>query len=220
MKIIGGWGSGNVWCVTNVLFKSNSYFCEVGIGGCILIDPGMDQSLIEDALRLKNLTPLAIFCTHGHFDHIASASFFQKKYDCNVYVSKDDNRIIKSSNFLLAALRVPQKIQLPVATFVENEMVIEVEGVKIKFLPAPGHTPGSCIIELGRIWFTGDTIYSYGIGLSSFPGEDPMVLRSTILKYWDGLSDDRLICPGHGKSGVGSSIRNLNKPLLNFLQKT
>ena len=55
-------------------------------------------------------------------------------------------------------------------------------------LGAPGHTPGSCLIALGSALFTGDTIYTRGVGLSHLPGEQPETLRQSILAAWPLLT--------------------------------
>ena len=36
---------------------------------CAIIDPGADANSILDYIELNGLTPVAVFLTHGHFDH-------------------------------------------------------------------------------------------------------------------------------------------------------
>lgn len=36
----------------------------------LIIDPGFHDTKIDRFIEVKNLRPLAIFLTHGHFDHI------------------------------------------------------------------------------------------------------------------------------------------------------
>jgi glyoxylase-like metal-dependent hydrolase (beta-lactamase superfamily II) len=217
-SVVGNWGAGNVWRVTSGEFSSNAYFCEAHLeGGGILIDAGLDGLTIDAELSEHGLRPNAVFCTHGHFDHTGSASHFQKKYGCHVFVPKADEKLMRASNFLLMAMKINQKVVVPDATLVEGDFVIDITGTLLRYLPAPGHTPGSCIIEFGSAWFTGDTLYARGVGLSHLPGENHAVLKQTILGYWSDLTSERTIFPGHGNSTNGLSLRTGNKALLDFL---
>lgn len=217
-SVVGNWGGGRVWRVTSGEFSSNSYFCEVQEdGGGFLIDTGLDGEAIDTALQEHGLHPLAVYCTHGHFDHVGSASYFQKKYSCKVFVPKADEKVMKSCNFMLMAMKINCRVTLPDATMVVSDYATNIAGKPLRYLPAPGHTPGSCIIEFGSAWFTGDTIYSRGVGLSSLPGEDHGVLKQTILRYWSTLTREITIYPGHGSVADGLSVRTGNTPLLNFL---
>jgi len=217
-SVVGNWGGGDVWCVTSGAFSSNAYFCEAQVeGGGILIDAGLDGLTIDAELSERGLRPNAVFCTHGHFDHIGSASLFQKKYGCQVVVPKADNKLMKSSNFMLMAMKFKHKVVLPDATLVEPDHVADIAGTSLRFMPAPGHTPGSCIIEFGGAWFTGDTLYARGIGLSHLPGEDQALLKQTLRRYWDDLTPERTIYPGHGNTANGLLVRTGNAELLDFL---
>jgi glyoxylase-like metal-dependent hydrolase (beta-lactamase superfamily II) len=132
-------------------------------------------------------------------------------------MNKADARTLKASNFLLMAFKIPQKIKIPEITYLENQSIIGINGVDLTFIPVPGHTPGSCILQFGSAWFTGDTIYSQGVGLSSLPGEDAKKLKQSILEIWDQLLEDRNIFPGHGNPASSISIRKNNQALLRFL---
>ena len=216
--VVGNWGGGKVWRVTSGAIQSNAYFCEANVpGGGILIDAGLDGPAIDSQMAEHGLRPHQVFCTHGHFDHAGSAAYFQKKYGCPVFMHAADARTLKSSNFLLMVLKIPLKIEQPIVTYINDQFSIDINGQPLKYLSAPGHTPGSCVIEFGTTWFTGDTVYSRGVGLSSMPGEDSQLLRESILHLWDGIKAGRLICPGHGESMDGAAVRVENRALLKFL---
>lgn len=219
VTLAGNWGGGSVWRVTSGNFPSNAYFCEANVpGGCILIDAGLDGPAIDAAMVERGLRPYQVFCTHGHFDHAGSTAYFQEKYGCQVFMHKADTRTLKASNFLLMAFKIPQKIEIPEITYVEKQLVIDVCGHNLTYLPAPGHTPGSCVVQFGSAWFTGDTIYSQGVGLSSLPGEDAKKLKQSIIGLWDRLLEDLTIFPGHGNAASSTSIRSENRALLKFLE--
>jgi hydroxyacylglutathione hydrolase len=217
--LVGNWGGGSIWRVTSGIFQSNAYFCEADVpGGCILIDAGLDGPAIDAAMTERGLRPHQVFCTHGHFDHAGSAAYFQKKYDCQVFMHHADVRTLKASNFLLMAFKIPQKIEIPEITYIEHKHYIDICDETLTYLPAPGHTPGSCVLQFGNAWFTGDTIYSQGVGLSSLPGEDAALLKQSILGLWSNLTKDLTIYPGHGDAASSASIRSENRALLKFLE--
>lgn len=217
-SVVGNWGGGLIWRITSGEFPSNAYFCEAHVpGGGILIDAGLDGTAIDAQMSEHGLHPQQVFCTHGHFDHIGSASYFQQKYGCQVFLHKSDDRVMKSGNFLLMALKIRQKIALPGVTHIDDQFTMVIGGQTLKYLAAPGHTPGSCVIEFGDAWFTGDTLYSRGVGLSQLPGEDANLLKTSIRALWPGLTAQRTIYPGHGNAADGASVRTQNRALLKFL---
>ncbi len=215
---VGNWGGGDVWRVISGEFSSNAYICATGDGNCILIDGGLDPVAIDAVVQELALTPTAVFCTHGHFDHAGSAAHFQKKFGCPVYLHGADRKLLKASNFLLMAFKLASRVEQPSEiTVVESGQSVNVAGHALTFLGAPGHTPGSCIIELGSALFTGDTIYTRGVGLSHLPGEQPEILKQSILALWSKLTADCIVYPGHGACARGSDVRSTNHALLEFL---
>lgn len=218
LALVGHWGGGEVWRVTSGEFPSNAYICGTGSGECILIDGGLDPQTVDLAVQGLALMPTAVFCTHGHFDHAGSAAHFQKKFGSAVYLHGSDQKLLKASNFLLMAFKLTSRIEQPTdITAVTDGQSIDVAGRALTFHGAPGHTPGSCIIELGSALFTGDTIYCKGVGLSNLPGEDPETLRQSILALWPMLTAERVVYPGHGGCASGSAVRETNDALLEFL---
>ena len=216
--VVGNWGGGAVWRITSGVFSSNAYFCEADVpGGGFLIDAGLDGATIDAELSVHNLRPHQVFCTPGHFDHASSASFFQDKYGCDVFLHHGDKRTLKDSNFLLMLVKIAQRVKLAQPTFVDDAFAVVIQGETLRYLPSPGHTPGSCVIEFGSAWFTGDTLYCRGVGLSKLPGENAAQLKASIGNLWDGLTETRIIYPGHGGCADGATVRRDNAPLRAFL---
>lgn len=210
----------HVWQVTNGLFPSNCYLCATDTeGDCLIVDPGLEAGPIEAALSELALTPRAVLCTHGHFDHAGTAAHFQRRFGCPVHLHERDVKTLRSSNFLLMAFKIPAKVSMPdVQAVTDTEPVLKIDGVVVRFHPTPGHTPGSCALELGGTLFTGDTLYARGVGLSRLPGEDANELRRSILSVWDRFADDTMVRPGHGDSAELGWIKQNNAALRAFLQ--
>jgi glyoxylase-like metal-dependent hydrolase (beta-lactamase superfamily II) len=207
-----------IWAVTAGSFPSNSYVCAADVpGGAILIDTGLDPEPIDSALQSLGLKPAFVFCTHGHFDHIGSAAYFQRKYGAPVHLHSADVKTAGIGNFLLTAMKLPDRIVLPDLVLVDGAFSIQLGGRSLRYLHLPGHTPGSCAIAYGDHLFTGDTLYARGVGLSKLPGERPDQLRRSILELWEHLPGFH-VHPGHGPSAAGADIQRANRRLLAFLR--
>ncbi len=210
-----------ICAVTNGIFPSNCYLCRTSdTGECFIVDPGLEPEPIEAALNERGWRPRAVLCTHGHFDHAGSAAHFQREYGCSVHLHQRDDKTLRSSNFLLMAFKIPARMVMPEVSPVSDEVLqVKVGDVAVRFHPAPGHTPGSCVLEFGGSLFTGDTLYSRGVGLSQLPGENAQQLRRSILSLWDRFPDDAIVRPGHGGAAELGWIKSNNTALLRFLQE-
>ena len=208
-----------VWQVCAGSFPSNSYVVRLsGSDRGFLVDAGLDAAAIDETLTRLGVEPSAVLCTHGHFDHVGSASFFQKKYGSAVYLHAADRRTATSANFLLMAFKVPDRIELPRFELVNGEAAtVDLGGIEAEYRLVPGHSPGSCLVTVGSICFSGDTIYAAGIGKSEVPGERPGVLRESLRRVWNEIPGDAVVCPGHGLVDRFETIRRQNRELLDFV---
>ena len=208
-----------LWQVASGLFTSNCYISSHEGDDCVLIDPGLDPAGIDAQVMLLGKTPKAVLCTHGHFDHVGGAAYFQQKYKIPVYLPSGDVKTMQSSNFLLMAVKIAMRIELPDVTQLPADGAsVAVGGNTYVYQPLPGHTPGSCLVRSGQHVFSGDSLYARGVGLSRLPGEDRELLRAGIRLLWDNLPAHVLVCPGHGSVARFGDICRENQALLEFLQ--
>jgi hydroxyacylglutathione hydrolase len=207
--------------VTNREFASNTYLYRTSTPGeCIMIDPGLDRVAIEQALKGRKLSPSAIFCTHGHFDHIGSAEHFSRRYGIPVHLHPADSRVARASNFMLMALKVDSRIIVPerFTPLDDGAVLHDREGIKV--LRAPGHTPGSVVLVFDGHAFTGDTMYRDDIWRMPWPEEDGDRLIASVRTLWDALPGATVIHPGHGGAASLDKIKTGNQPLRQMLGLT
>ena len=210
-----------VFQIRNRFFPSNTYILKKDSNNnCIVIDPGLDSENIHKCILENNLLPIAIICTHGHFDHIASVSYLKKEFD-NIpyYLHKADYKIAKSANFYLKLTKIKFWIEYaaPDYIFQNNMEEIEIGGFNFTVLQFPGHSDGSCILKYKDILFTGDIMYKSGLGFNNFPGENINVLKESINKIILTFDKDCLVYPGHGDSDYLGNIATKNLELVNFI---
>ena len=206
--------------VTNREVAANTYIGRTAVPGeCILIDPGLDREAIEAALDKARLVPLAIFCTHGHFDHLGSAEYFRRKYAIDVHLHGADEKIARSSNFLMMALKLPYRMLVPEAHVAVTDGFVWSSGVdRVEFIHAPGHTPGSTVVLFDGHAFTGDTLYRNDVWLGSLPEANHYQLIQSVRRLWALLPDTTMLYPGHGGAAAFGEIKASNAPLRTLLE--
>lgn len=218
---VGDWGHGDIWRVVSGEFPSNAYICEIKNElTAVIIDGGLDPVFIDSCLDKLKLTPKAVLCTHGHFDHAGSSAYFEEKYKSPIYISKYDKKTLNTSNFLLMVLGIKSRIKMPKNVhWVIDGYVVKVNDLVAKFHDFAGHTPGSSLIEIGNAIFTGDSIYARGMGLSGLPGEDTELLKRNVKKRWkDYLTCEKYVLyPGHGEHICARDLIHNNNELVNFI---
>jgi hydroxyacylglutathione hydrolase len=211
----------NIFLIRNKIhFSSNTYlFKNKANNDCIIIDPGFDSDLIDKNIQKKNLNPIAVISTHGHFDHIASVSFFKNKYKIPFYMHEADSKIMQSANFYLKITGINHKIEIPKpdVLFKEKKEIINIGKFELCVYNLPGHSAGSCIIQYDKLLFSGDILYKKGLGFNNFPGENKPKLRFSIQAVFETFSEDSLVLPGHGDFEYLVNIKNNNEDLIHFL---
>lgn len=207
--------------IKNRFFPSNTYILtNENSNSCIVIDPGLDSESIHKNILDNHLVPIAILCTHGHFDHIASVGYFKKEFgNIPYYLHKDDFKIAKSANFYLKLTKIKNWIEYVEPDFIfENEMEnLKIEDFNFSVYHFPGHSNGSCIFKFKNTLFTGDIIYKSGLGFNKFPGENINLLKETIKKIRVSFDKEYLVYPGHGEIGYLGDFYSKNTELVNFI---
>ncbi|MEX1052336.1 MAG: MBL fold metallo-hydrolase, partial [Patescibacteria group bacterium] len=69
--------------------QTNCYFV-IKEDKCLIFDAGDSADFILDKILELKLDPLAIFTSHGHFDHVMAVGEIQLSYDIPFYISKKD----------------------------------------------------------------------------------------------------------------------------------
>lgn len=175
----------------------------------IIIDPGGQERKIRQALDRRKLKPAFIINTHGHYDHIGA----DNELGVPVYVHKLDAPLLKEPMLNMSGVfSLPYTVQSEIR-FIEDNQIIELGGIQLKALHVPGHTLGGIALLLqkpvGRIAFTGDTLFCQGIGRSDLAGGSAAVLSKSIKERLFTLPADTKIYPGHGASStIGSEMHN------------
>lgn len=207
--------------IRNSVLSSNTYVVTSEKNkNCVIIDPGMDEASIEKLLQEKELIPTDIIATHGHFDHVASVAFFQKKYGAKFHIHELDKKPLNSANFYLKIIKIEGRIEVPIPdTFFKGEKEeIRLDNFFFEVYNFPGHTNGSCVLKIANGLFTGDTLYAKGVGINHFPGYDNNKLRTSVTTIFEMFDFNMMVYPGHGGFDTLGNIEASNVELKEFLQ--
>lgn len=170
-------------------YQTNCYIATID-GKDFIIDPGVGAT----EWVLKNVTnPIAIFNTHGHFDHVWSNDELQKKLNIPLYTPKGDVMLLSESSWMPGL--PPSKPDVEV----DGDAEFDFDGIKVKFRHFPGHCPGCSTIEIGDAMFSGDFIFNRSIGRYDFPYSDANDMKKSLQRFKE-IPYDKKIYPGHGES--------------------
>lgn len=162
--------------------------------GEIVIDPGVGSFAW---VRANTDKILAVFNTHGHFDHSYDDSDLQG-LGANIYIHEKDAFMLESNAF-----KMRKDTCIADVKFSEGEFSFG--GMRLKIHHYPGHTPGSVMIEIGEYMFSGDFLFCGTIGRFDFPYSSAMDMKSSLEKlknFTRNLAHDYTLLPGHGKSST------------------
>jgi len=211
-------------------FATNCWILSTGAGNeCAIVDPGiavpdLAQRIIGrcDELRLK---PVAILITHGHLDHTFSLVPLAREGGVSTsYVHPADRDLLINPARGLGAQGLALLEQLsPTKVWeepdrveeVNDEDVIEVAGLDIQVVHAPGHTKGSVMYRVNSgTLLSGDVLFKGAIGRTDLPTSSPRAMRESLTERVLTLPDEIRVLPGHGDETTIGQERLTNPFLL------
>ena len=163
----------------------------------VLVDPTSDFEKINAIIDRYGFKITKIINTHGHFDHIGGNRYYIKKTGARLliheadyfYLGKNVNRLIE---FFKGGRSIKHEVEL-----LHDGDIITAGNTEIKVIHTPGHSPGSiCLYFTGNI-FTGDTLFTEGMGRTDFSGGCGETILKSIKERILSLPDETIIWPGH-----------------------
>jgi len=196
-----------------VLIQLSDIDSNIYLVGDTIIDSGTGFNFTRLYTILKSLGKKfgdikQVINTHAHFDHIGGNGYFDA---ASIAVHENDAPIIENADEKgsyadyydghLKPRRVDQKLK-------DGDMIA---GMRV--IHTPGHTPGSiCLLdEKSGILFSGDTIFSDGVGRTDMPGGDDNQLAESVEKI-SGLKFNKML-PGHGEPLLENASKTVSEML-------
>ena len=189
-------------------YVTNCYILK-GERGDLVIDPGEGSF---DWVMQNTGKIAAVLNTHGHFDHVYDDAKLQKA-GAKIYIHEDDAFMLRADPFGT----MPESIEADVL-IKGQEQSLEIAGFNVKFSLFAGHTPGSCMIEVDGVIFSGDVIFKGSIGRWDFPFSNGEQMRESLHKILQ-IEGDFTLYPGHGLNTSLAAERQNLKYFLQFFER-
>jgi glyoxylase-like metal-dependent hydrolase (beta-lactamase superfamily II) len=185
--------------------------CERSHEG-IVVDPGGDVELIEQAVRKHQLKIISIINTHGHFDHVGGNSRAVASFCARLLIHQDDAYLLGKVSEVAGMYGMAGENSPEPDEFLYDGMEITFGDYVLRVLHTPGHTQGGCCfyIKKENMIITGDTLFADSIGRTDFPGGSHEQLLDSIRTKIFTLPEDVTAYPGHGPKTTIGHEKNCN----------
>lgn len=148
-------------------------------GHTVIVDPSEPQPVL-DAIEKRSLTPVGIWATHHHHDHVGGINGLLQRFP---------GIPVLGSAYDASRQRVPALTRA-----LEEGDTVWFESRRVRLLFVPGHTLGAVAYVCDGALFSGDTLFAAGCG-RMFEGT-PEVMQQSLANLRALPPETRLYC-GH-----------------------
>ena len=153
----------------------------------VVIDPSDDATLVLARIEALGLHVRAILLTHAHFDHGGDAPRICARTGAPLYAHPADRAL---PSWLTHGLEWTHDLA--------DGQTLDLDGLRLRVLHTPGHTPGGVCYQIGENLFTGDTLFADGWGRTDLPGGSDKELSASLRRVIP-LARKMPFFPGHGE---------------------
>lgn len=212
------------------VYAGSNMYIFISQSKALVIDPCEN----DDAFKLfdkNNVGDITILLTHEHYDHTSGLNSFADKYKTVVICHSKTAKSLRAgknsrpilitaghmTNYSREELReiisqLPQNYSYEPDIVFDKEYHLDWQGHVIHLLSTPGHSPGSCCIEIDDMYVaTGDSLIQDTPVITRFPGGSDEEFRNYTTPYLEAIPDHTLILPGHGKTFFMKEAREHNE---------
>ncbi len=200
-------------------FYENTYLVYDTDGKVIIVDPGCYEKFEQEELvgwiEKEDLQPIAILNTHCHIDHVLGNNFLKEKYNIPLYVPRNELETYRAIEAYAPSWGISNYDAAEIDHLIDHEDPLEIHGINIDVIYAPGHSPGHLMFFFKKEGFVlgGDVLFRESIGRTDLPGGDFNTLSNSILENVYTLPESVTIYPGHGPATTIGHER-INNPFV------
>ena len=204
--------------------NTNSVLIESGSLAAIFDPWGRAEDWLR-LLRERDLKLHAIYCTHGHFDHITGVPGLIAATGAPWFLHPADNPVAEWSNQILQQLGTPpiDMEKFPPCPIIAPGSMEILPGLSAQVMHLPGHSAGgvgfyfNCAASLyasrptPRILIIGDTLFQDGYGRTDLISADDGAMRESLAALRArNFPDDTVVIHGHGMETTIKWLRENN----------
>lgn len=164
----------------------------------ILVDPGDSPEVIGRMVEELEGKPVAIFLTHGHYDHILALEAVKEKYQIPVYAGKEEEELLGDVSLNLTG-QVRRPMTVRPETLVSDLEKFIVAGFSVQAIHTPGHTKGSVCYYFPEesLLVSGDTLFHGSVGRTDLPTGSTAQMMESLKRLLETLPEETDVLPGH-----------------------
>jgi len=197
--------------IPNGRFAENCYLViDEPSRECAIVDPGEEAGLIAHKLAAAGVTPVGIWITHAHVDHVLGVPRLKADTGAPVYLHPADRILYDHAPEQAAAFGMRAEALPEPDRALAGGDVLRVGGLEFRVRHAPGHSPGSVVFEGQGAAFVGDVLFQGSIGRTDLPGGDFQTLLQSIERELLPLPDSTIVYSGHGPETTVGHERGTN----------
>jgi glyoxylase-like metal-dependent hydrolase (beta-lactamase superfamily II) len=170
----------------------------------VLFDaPNDTTAVLLDEAQARGLDIVALYLTHGHFDHVADHAVVTARFPAvRVLIHPlDEPKLIQPTTdyFPLPFVIPPRKAD---AYFADGQ-TLSIGALRLRVIHTPGHSPGHVAFYFPdeEVLVGGDLIIGGSVGRTDLPDSDPDALTESLRTIMD-LPDATRLLPGHGRPSL------------------
>ncbi len=181
------------------VFQENCYIiASPKTKEAIVIDPGDEPERVLELAKDMGVKIKLIANSHAHMDHILGIQGIQQQTQAPFLLHSDDLPVLEGSSKRASEWLQHRGVAVPNPTaYVAEGDTVSVEGLDLKVIHTPGHTPGSVSYYVNGVLFSGDTLFRSSIGRTDMPGGSYSLIMSSIVDKLLSLPDETIVLPGH-----------------------
>ena len=197
--------------IPNGQFAENCYVVvDEARRACAIVDPGEEAELITQRVAVLDVTPVAIWLTHAHLDHVMGVARLKRETGAPVCLHPADRELYDHAVQQGLAFGIPVEPPPPPDRPFTHGEVVRVGDCVFTVRHAPGHSPGSVCLVGDGVVFTGDVLFAGSVGRTDLPGGDFETLRKSIERELLVLPDSTIVYSGHGPETTIGQERRAN----------
>lgn len=191
----------NIKVVVSGKLLNNTYVVVSNQNNAVVVDPSLDFEKIKEVLESSGAKLKYIICTHGHYDHTASALLLKELYGAEIVIHQRDAEMLYDSKKSLSYLFSNHPNVCRADIEVSDGDSLCLDELKFDFISTPGHSNGSMVIVCQDVMFTGDTVLKGTVGRTDlFGGNDALMIQS--VKNLSKIEKNYTLLCGHEESST------------------